>query len=277
MGIRWTRHLLATIAVTGGILGIAQLPANAALAATPRVTIVVQAPYALNNLTFVAYSSGHTSARVYGTVFSATSGEVLKLYGQQFPYSKPAAPVGAPLTIGQTGDVGYSFRHVTPALATRYRVELFADGTTTTPLATSKVSIIYVVKGMSITETHRCPRPDCTSVVHVKVFLPPQVMRAERAKKLDTYFAVNLSPSHIPPPPGMLRLGAGHPRVTRSRKISAGEYGFSVTFTFRIGNDAAHWGFRFCAKDTVATDGLGLPGRHACGRRTIIAALYYLG
>jgi hypothetical protein len=277
MRIHWTRHLLATAVVTAGILGTAALPAGAARTTTPRIGFLVVAPFNLSNLPFVVYRSSHASATLLGTASGAASGEVVKLFAQQFPYKKPAAAVGAPVTLGHSGTVNFSFRKVTPVLATRYQVELFADGTATTPLASSKIKIIYVAKYVPVTETHRCPRPDCTSVVHIRVFLPAQAMRSERAKKVYTYFAVNLSPSHVPPPPTMLRLGAGHPRVSRIRKIAAGEYVFSVTFTFRIGNDAAHWGFHFCSKDTLASDGLGLPGHHHCGARAIVAGIYYLG
>jgi hypothetical protein len=80
-----------------------------------------------------------------------------------------------------------------------------------------------------------------------------------------------------PPPPIYLYLGAGHPRVTRTRKVSAGEYRFTIKFTFRIGNNGAHWGFNFCVKDSVTADGIGLPGRHHCGDKRIRATTRYLG
>jgi hypothetical protein len=277
MSINWTRRLLTMIAVTGGILGAATLPAVAAPATTPRIGMIVQAPFDLNNLTFVAYHSRHASAKVFGNVSAATAGEVVRLFAQQFPYNKPAVQTGIPVTLSRSGTVGYSFSKLTPVLATRYQAELFADGNATTPLASSKVMTVYVAKGTPITQSRRCPRPNCVFVVHVKVLLPAQAMRAERTKKVYTYFAVNLSPSHIPPPPSLLKLGAGHPRVTRPRKISAGAYALSITFTFRIGNDAAHWGFNFCTKDTEAADGLGLPGHHRCGATRIPAGIYYLG
>jgi hypothetical protein len=269
-------RLLAAAAVTAATLGASQLPAWAAPAASPVIRIRVAAPFHLNGIKFVVYRSHRADGQVFGTVAGAVGGEVVRLYARQFPYNKPFTQVGNPITLHGSGTIPYSFK-VFPALATRYRTEVFADSTATAPLASSSVKIIYVVKNMVITESHTCPRPNCKSKVHVKVFLPAQAMRTERAKKIYTYFAVNLSPSRIPPPPKVLRRGAGHPRVTRTSKVSAGEYTFRITFTFRIGNNAARWSFNFCTKDAVAKDGLGLPGHHQCGNAKIRAGINYLG
>lgn len=277
MGIRRKCRLLAMIAVTGGITGATSLPALAAPAVTPTVSINVRSGASVSGLTLVFFRSRVASATVSGSVTSAVSSEVVRLYSRQFPFKKPFARVGAPVTLTGSGTVTYSFPKVTPTLATRYKVELFAKKAATTPLASSAVKIVYVAAFTPTRETHRCPRPNCISTLHVRVFLPAQAMRAERAKRLFTYFAVNLSPTHIPPPPRLLRLGAGHPHVSRTRKIAADEYAFTITFTFRIGRDAARWDFNFCTKDTVATDGLGLPGHHSCGARTISSRIRYLG
>jgi hypothetical protein len=180
-------------------------------------------------------------------------------------------------TLLASGEVKFVPSKVTPALATGYQVRLCADKTAATPLAVSNVATIYIVENMSSRETQACPRPDCTSVLHPTAFVPPSAAPTERPTKIYTYFAVNLSPTRIPPPPEFLYLGAGHPRVTPPRKISAGEYRFTITFTFRIGNDGAHWGFNFCTKDTVTTDGLGLPGHGHCGDRRVRATTRYLG
>lgn len=276
MGMHRIRRLLAATAVTGGMFGAAQPPALASPAAPAAISIQVAAAFHLNGIKFVVYHSHRADGEVFGSVSGAVSGEVVRLYARQFPYTKPFTRVGAPITLHGSGTVRYAFK-VFPALATRYRTELFADSTATAPLASSSVKIIYVVKDTLITESHTCPRPNCTSIVHVRIVLPAQAMPAERAKKIYTYFAVNLSPSHIPPAPRVLRLSAGHPQVTPTRRVSAGEYTFRITFTFRIGNNAARWRFDFCTKDTVANDGLGLPGHHQCGNTKIRAGINYLG
>lgn len=277
MGFPWTRRLLATIAVTGGITGATQLPALAAHAVTPTVSINVKTAVKVSGLNIVFYRSGAATGKISGSVSAAVSGEVVRLYARRFPYTKPFAPVGAPVTLGSTGTAGYAFPNVTPTLATRYKVKLFSNSAATTPLASSTVKIIYVSEFTPTRETHTCPRPNCTSVAHVRVFLPASAMRTERAKKVYPYFAVNLSPTQIPPSPTRLRLGAGHPRVSSTRKIAADEYAFRITFTFRIGNNAASWRFNFCTKDTLTKDGLGLPGHHSCGATTIPARIIYLG
>jgi hypothetical protein len=277
MGIRRKCRLLAMIAVTGGITGATSLPALAAPAVTPTVSINVSSGIRVSGLTLVFFRSRVASATVSGSVTSAASSEVVRLYSRQFPFKKPFARVGAPVTLTGSGTVSYSFPKVTPTLATRYKVELFVNGAATTPLASSAVKVVYVSKSARVTETHKCPPPNCISTGHFRIFVPAQAMRAERAKRLFTYFAVNLSPTHTPPPPRLLRLGAGHPHVSRIRKIAANEYAFTVTFTFRVDHDVAVWIFAACTKDTVATDGLGLPGHHSCGARTISARIRYLG
>ena len=278
MGTHQVRHVFAAAVVAGAMLGAAQLPAVAAPAATPTVAIGVQSAFSkLGGLTFAQYHTRQGWGRVSGQVSGAVSGEVIRLYARQFPYNKPFAQVAGPVTLLAGGKVKFSFNKVTPVLATRYKVALFANKTATAPLAVSNVATIYVVIYMPFRESNKCPRPNCTSVLHVSAFVPPPAMRTERAKKIHTYFAVNRSRTHIPPPPEFLYLGAGHPHVTRTRKVSAGEYRFTIKFTFRIGNDAAHWGFLYCIKDTVTRDGMGLPGHHHCGDKRVLARARYLG
>jgi hypothetical protein len=278
MSTHQVRRAFTAAAVAGAMLGAAQLPAVAARAAAPAVDIGVQTAFSkLGGLTFAQYHTRQGWGRVHGQVSGAVSGEVIRLYARQFPYSKPFAQVAGPAKLVASGNVKFSFSKVTPVLATRYKVGLFANKTARNPLAVSNVATIYVVISMPFRESPKCPRPDCTTVLHVHAFVPPSAMRTERAKKIYTYFAVNLSPTHIPPPPKFLYLGAGHPRVTRTRRVSAGEYTFTIKFTFRIGNDAAHWGHLYCIKDTVTTDGIGLPGHHHCGVKRVPARIRYLG
>jgi hypothetical protein len=102
-------------------------------------------------------------------------------------------------------------------------------------------------------------------------------LRTELAKPWYPYFNLSLAPSKEPPSPKTLLLGAGNPHVTASRQVAPGEFELTVTFSFRIGNDAYHWNWTMCAKDTEARDGLGLPGSHGCGAKGIPATQSYLG
>ena len=71
-------------------------------------------------------------------------------------------------------------------------------------------------------------------------------------------------------------------RVTGSRngsahRIAADEFSETVTFSFRIGNDAYNWEWTSCSKDTEAADGIGLPGHHGCGAERVLSSAPYLG
>ena len=97
------------------------------------------------------------------------------------------------------------------------------------------------------------------------------------SKPLDAYFGVNLSATGTPPPPRWLYLNAGHASVSGARRISATEFEMTVTYTFTIGNDGYYFEWATCAKDTVSSDDLGLPGSHGCGARRILRTVNYLG
>jgi hypothetical protein len=109
------------------------------------------------------------------------------------------------------------------------------------------------------------------------VFVPPQALQAELATPLYPYFGLNLSAGKEPGPPHWLTLDAGGAHVTASHRISADEFGETVTFSFRIGNDAYYWDWNTCSRDTEAADGIGLPGHHGCGDERILDSATYLG
>jgi len=44
-----------------------------------------------------------------------------------------------------------------------------------------------------------------------------------------------------------------------------------------VGNDAYNWNWTSCNQDTEAQDGMGLPGRHGCGARSVDVSASYLG
>jgi len=99
----------------------------------------------------------------------------------------------------------------------------------------------------------------------------------ELSKHWYSYFAVALAPDKAPPAPKRLRLGAGGSRVSRSRRISATEFGLTVSYAFRIGADAYDWSWNVCAQDTEPADRVGLPGHHGCGGKNLAAAVSYAG
>jgi serine/threonine protein kinase len=226
---------------------------------------------------YVVYKYGNqASARISGQIKGVTSGEVAQLYAQQFPYRRAPVPAGSVILHPSAKTATYSFR-VTPALATRYKVELFPDSAATSPLATSPTRTVYVTLTALSGDGQTCRRPVCQESLPSHVFVPAAALRTELAKPWYPYFNLSLAPSKEPPSPKTLLLGAGSPHVTASRQVAPGEFELTVTFSFRIGNDAYHWNWTMCAKDTEASDGLGLPGSHGCGAKNIQASQSYLG
>jgi hypothetical protein len=259
-----------------------QLPAFAA--AVPH-TISIGAKSLLPRVTgdvWVMYQNGaHANAKISGAVTGTTSGEVLRLYAQQFPYKKKPGPLGQPVTMPTGTSTPYSFK-VTPTLATRYKVELFADSHAPNPLASSATTTVYVTSTARDSGVRTCnragSRPVCHQTIRQRVIVPASTLRTEISKRWFVYFGLNLSRTGIPPQPKSLRLGAGHAHVSKARRISAGQYAVNITFSFRIGNEGYFWLFNACQKDTEAKDGLNLPGHHGCGVLKVISSKrVYLG
>jgi hypothetical protein len=226
---------------------------------------------------YVVYHDGRQSdATVSGTISKVSDGEVAELFAQPFPFRHPAAGAGSVIVHTTGGAASYQFV-VSPTLATRYRVELFQSSTATTPLARSAVSTVYVALGGTAQNPTTCKRPVCHVSIFMTSYVPPSAMPAELAKTLFVYFAINLAPSKVPPGPRWLLLNGGGGHVTASHQVSADEFTDTVTYTFRVGNDAYTWNWNACGADTEAADGTGLPGHHGCGDARVLASAAYLG
>jgi serine/threonine-protein kinase len=226
---------------------------------------------------YVVYQGGKdANAQVHGQITGTSSGEVARLYAQEFPFSRAPVPVSSVILEPAGGTASYAFT-VTPTLATRYQVKLFRSSTAQTPLGLSAASTIYVtVTGVS-DEAKTCQRPVCHEALHLRVKVPSSAMSTELAKRWYPYFAIRLAPEKSPAPPKVLRLDAASPQVTPSRRISASEFTLTYSFSFRVGNHAYSWNQALCARDTEASDGIGLPGTHTCGDEHVLASAPYLG
>jgi len=228
---------------------------------------------------YVGYDGGkYSNAQISGEVKKAASGDVARLYAQPFPYKHAPVQAGSVILHPGGGTASYSFQ-VTPSVATRYRVELFGRGTATAPLGTSAMTTVYVVKSESDdgAQVKKCGYPVCHQTLHQYEFVPPSALQTELAKPWYVYFAVNLAPVKIPPPPQTLMLGAGNGQVTAPHRIAANEFGVTITFTFRIGNNASIWNWFACTKENLAEDGIGLPGDHGCGAASMAVSADYTG
>jgi serine/threonine-protein kinase len=226
---------------------------------------------------FVVYKDGKdASARLRGHINGVKSGEVARLYAQQFPYQRAPLQVGSAVLQPAGTTAKYSFQ-VTPAVATRYKVELFRSSAVKTPLATSAASTIYVVLTGTANTDQKCSRPLCHQAFHVRVRVPAQAMSTETAKQWYPYFGINQASVKAPAAPRRYRLGAGDAHVAPSRQVSGTELELTVTYSFRVGNSAYHWTWNVCTKDTEPQDGLGLPGHHGCGNKRLSASAEYSG
>jgi Protein kinase domain len=226
---------------------------------------------------FVVYQDGKESiAKLRGHINSLKSGEVARLFAQQFPYQRAPLQVGSAVLQPAGTTAKYSFQ-VIPALATRYKVELFRSSTAKTPLATSATTTIYVALDGKASADQKCSRPLCHEKFRVRFRVPAPAMSNEIAKQWYPYFGINLAPVKAPAAPKRYRLGSGDGQVAPSRRVSATELELTVTYSFEVANNAYHWNWNVCAKDTEPQDGIGLPGHHGCGNKHISASFIYIG
>jgi serine/threonine protein kinase len=263
--------LVVAAVVAGVTLTGSTAPATASLQITAKSSFPAETGYS-----YVEYRLGADArAEVQGEIKGATSGEVAQLYAQPFPFKQAPAEIDAVILHPAGKTAKYAFT-VTPALATRYKVELFQSSTASNPLASSATSTIYVAYGGNASSTPACSHPVCHQTVRLQIFVPASALNTEIAKHVYTYFGLTLSPTKVPPAPKYLLLGTGDPRVT-TRRVSAIEFDMTISFTFRIGNDGSNWNFNSCDQDTEAVDGIGLPGHHGCGQARIPGSVTYLG
>ena len=246
--------------------------------ASVAVPISVKSAFAaISGDVYVEYLGGkQANGEVDGVIKKAASGEVAQLYAQQFPYTRAPAPAGSVILHPAGGTASYQFQ-VTPTLATRYQVKLFASSTASAPLGTSAMATIYVTTGGNSGNSQTCGRPVCHESIQTINYVPPSALQTEMSKPWYVYFGINLSTGKEPPPPEWLMLNAGSGHLTAPQRISADEFRQTVTYSFQIGNDAYYWDWNACTKDTEAQDGIGLPGHHGCGDARVLDAAPYLG
>lgn len=233
----------------------------------------------LNGYVFVTYQDGSDSnATVSGQVTNAVSGEVARLYAQQFPFSGSPAQVGSDALDPSGTIASYSFQ-VTPTLATRYTVEVFSSSTATTPLGTSAVSTVYVVQQKGNNSTRTCTGSQCQVVDTATVLVPASALSTQMAEHVYTYFGISYAASGSASVPATLQLGAGDMVVGSPQQLSADEYQFTLTFSFSTDDENYVYSWHNCTVSVEAQDGVGLPGGgdYGCGDATIPQTEAYLG
>ena len=226
---------------------------------------------------WVAYNSGkYSTAEIDGTIKKAVSGAVAQLYAQPFPFKNAPVQVQSVILHPAGGTVSYQFQ-VTPTLATRYQVKLFANSAASAPMGTSATTTVYVASGGSASNSKTCSRPVCHETFTENVEVPPSALRTEMAKPWYLYFGINLAPVKEPSSPQWLVLGSGNGQLTGTHRISASEFSVTMTYSFQIGNNAYNWNWFACIKDSLAQDGIGLPGDHGCGAARVPNGAAYVG
>jgi hypothetical protein len=265
------------VAVLAAGLVAAGGPSALAAPAAPSPTVTIAAKSSFKPVTgdvFVTFLDGKfANALIHGTIKGAAKGDVAKLFAQ--PFSGPAVQVGSETL--STPSSSYSFP-VTPTLATGYQLELFTS--TSMLITTSPVSTVYVSNKQTVSATKRCPQtrkqPFCHQHIRVIETVPASTFRDEISKHWYFYFALNLNPNRTPPTPRFARL---YTHVTISRPMAHGGEQFTRTlsWSFYTGVNGYAFVWAACSKDTESTDGLGLPGHHACGVKVIDTKAEYIG
>lgn len=213
---------------------------------------------------------------IYGRVRGATVGQVAVLYAQQFPFTRPPGEVASQ---GLTASGFYSFA-ASPTLATRYSVLVLARRMAGQQLAASATKTVYVVPNQFGPVNTSCNspgnRPVCRQRWRIYIVVPASAYREESAKHWYVYFGLALARLREPALPKWLYVDH-HAKVSQVRRISSTEFERVISLSFRLGDDAWHFGWNYCAKDTEAVDGVGLPGHHDCGQVRVSSKQRYLG
>jgi hypothetical protein len=266
----------AVIAAAGGLAGLGTAAPAAAAASPAAVTVTIATRSAVPKVsgdTLVVFLGPKKTnmATVHGTVTGAAAGDTATLLRESFG-STAFTPV-ASKNLGSAGT--YSFT-VQPSRRARYQVQVTGGDIPAGTPAVSPVATVYVTPHASVTGGRHCGRPVCRIKLKVWVKVPTDAYRAEAAKHWYLYSRLKLAAHRKPAPPTVLRLNTD---ATASRRVKLHSYEFVVTlrYKFRVGNHGYRWRVSFCTKDAVGTDGIGLPGRHACGNKWISASRAYLG
>lgn len=242
------RLMLAGLAVTAGAL----LPAagNARSAATTISIVAGTTNQPLGHLVWATYGG---TAGISGSTSDGQAGTTVELQKNVFPFKAGFVPAGETQT-DATGSYAFTQK---PSLATQYRVVLGSDPTTQ-----SSVVTVYVGADWINLPTRPCSGFSCRKTFGNKIIFPAAVAKREGAKRAYFYFGVRYG-SQSTPPARVRLVKTGRLRHFRGPRYRAA---FSVTFSTV---KAYYYEWVICTKDTEARDGLGLPGHHSCGGRTI--------
>jgi hypothetical protein len=272
---------LAVIITTAGGLSLAGAGtalAGGAVRSDLSVTIGTTSTFVpVDGDTLVRYGAPfpEQTADVSGTVTGIPAGlATLTITLLAKPFGTTAYSSAAePATLKPVGgSAPYTFP-VRPVVATSYEVAISA--TAATGALTSAATTVYVIPDITVTGV-KCARPACSGQLVITSKIPPAAFTAESAKKLDVYRGLREQADRTPDAPATLTLSGTASHVVRDTATSTVQY--SVKYGFKIGaTDGYQWKINYCTADTESADGIGLPGSHNCGDKTISTDLPYLG
>ncbi|HEY2353991.1 MAG TPA: hypothetical protein VGH79_03720 [Gaiellaceae bacterium] len=248
--------LLVVLALGAG----AVLPASGA-ARSAKTAISIGAQTSNKPVGGLVWATYGKTAQISGETGDGQAGTDVQLEASTFPFT------AAPATVGQTQTVdggSYSFT-VKPTVATRYFVELVSDTT-----SQSRVITVYVSPNWISHTSGRCAGGyTCRLRFSATVVYPAGVAKREGAKRVYYYFGVHYGSQTTPPSRvRLVKTGRQHRRGHRYRES------FAVTFSTA---QAYYYQWDTCSKDSEAKDGIGLPGHHHCGGKSITHAALQRG
>jgi len=270
MQVSIRRTLLAAMAGCA-VLAAGAVPALAAGSRAPGVSITVSSHLArVSGHVLVAYGAGGLAdATISGTV-TGGHGDRVQLLADRFG-SRTFTADGPSRAVAGSGK--YSFR-VQPPLMTEYRVQLLSGPTV---IRRSSLVTVFVEATVGQTGGGKCRQSPCVQTLHLSVTVPPSAYRREAGKHWFLYSGLRLGqPGHIPPLPRFLTLDR-HARASKARRARADEFLITLKYTFNIGGNSYRLAMNYCTRDSLAADGLGLPGHHGCGDKRIKLNAGYLG
>jgi hypothetical protein len=259
--------------------GTARSAGAASPATRPSVSVKVTTPglKPVTGYRWVYYKIAKFShANVDATISGVHGGEVVKLRARRWPFKKAASVLATAVVPSGLSKITFN-NTVTPTLATRYTVAVYAGKKAKTPLTTSAAHTVYVVLRGHNAQPKPCSGTECHLTFKLYVPTPPSALRREMGKRMYAYLGVTRSKTGTPTPPKVMRLNAGHAKVARARKVSAREFEVTVKYTFWIGTEHYYWAAHVCQKSTESKDGVNLPGSHGCGAKTIKTSTYFIG
>ncbi len=220
--------------------------------------------------------SGDDTASINASYSSAPTGSTLELFASTFPFKAKAASVGSDAVSG-TGSTSFTEQ---PSLATKYTAELFKSGSTK-PIATSNEATVYADSTLSFLGSAKsCTgknAPTCHQKFTVELQTPASVGKFETAKKRYGYLGVDLAVGVEPPPPTKLERNS-HFKFSKPVAVNKTEWKYTVSFSFKVPKgDGWYFDTDVCTKDAESSDGIGLPGHHGCGNKSVSTRDVYLG